>query len=175
MTRVWIVALVMAVGAAPLRPAAQSPTRTGAPVAAPRQTVRPGTTVRMSGIIRGTAVDAEGTPLANTTVRLRDARVGRIIETTVTDKAGAFTFRSVDPGSYIVEIVGRDRTVLATSDIINVDSGTTVNAVVKLPFNAPPVAALGRSTGAAVLVMTAAAGAAVLATQITGEQKSPRQ
>jgi hypothetical protein len=65
--------------------------------------------------------------------------------------------------------------VRAASDIINVDADNTVNAVVKLPFDAPPLAALGRSTGVAVVVLTAAAAAGVLATQIAGEQKSPRQ
>jgi hypothetical protein len=86
-----------------------------------------------------------------------------------------FTFRTVDPGSYIVEILGPDRTVRAASDIINVNAGDAANAVVKLPFSAPPLAALGRSTAAALLVVTAAAASGVLATEIAGEQKSPRQ
>ena len=176
MTRVWIVTLVIVVGAGPVHTTAQSPRPTGASAAAQRQAaVLPGTPARAFGTIRGTAVDAEGVPLADTTVRLRDARAGRVIEATVTDKDGAFTFRSVDPGSYIVEIVGPDRKVRAASDMINVDAGSTVNPVIKLPFNAPPLAAVGRSTGVAVLVLTAAAAAGVLATQISGEQKSPRQ
>jgi hypothetical protein len=39
----------------------------------------------------------------------------------------------VDPGTYIVELLSRDRTVLAASEILNVNAGDAVSAVVRTP------------------------------------------
>jgi len=41
--------------------------------------------------------------MANTVIRLRDARLGRVVDTVTTDKFGAFEFRALDPGSYVAE------------------------------------------------------------------------
>src|SRR3954467_12065986 len=51
--------------------------------------------------IRGNAVTADNMSFVNAFVRLRNARMGQIVETLVTDKAGSFAFRSIDPGSYV--------------------------------------------------------------------------
>jgi hypothetical protein len=75
-------------------------------------------------------------------VRLRDARFGRIVDTQVTDKSGIFAFKVVDPGSYIVEMVANDQTLLAASQILQVNAGDAVSAVVKLPLRIPPFAGL---------------------------------
>ena len=69
--------------------------------------------------IKGNAVDSTDRQLGNTVVRLRDARVGKIVETQLTDKAGAFAFKAMDPGSYIVEVMASDQTVLTASQLIN--------------------------------------------------------
>src|SRR3954451_14904198 len=71
--------------------------------------------------INGNALSASSVPLADQTVRLRDARSGRVVASAKTDKAGMFTFRAVDPGSYVVELVGPDRAILAASEILNVN------------------------------------------------------
>ena len=126
--------------------------------------------------IQGNALTPTNGPLADATVRLRNARTGRIVETTITDKSGLFTFRSVDPGSYIVELLGRDRAILAASDILHVNGGEVATAIVKLPFRIPPFAGvLGHSTAQAVIVTATAAASGVLATQVTGDPVSPRQ
>jgi hypothetical protein len=121
-------------------------------------------------VIQGKALDSDNNPLPGTLVRLRDARFGRVIETQLTDKSGMFTFKVVDPGSYIVELLGQDRTLLAASQILNVNAGDTVSAVVKLPFRVTPfagllssfiapsaaiIATLAASTGIAAVVPTA--------------------
>lgn len=126
--------------------------------------------------IHGSAVDSDNAAMASRDVRLRNARTGQLAARLQTDKAGAFEFRSIDPGSYIVELMGRDNAVVAASDIVSVDAGTRVSALVKMPFRQPPLGGiLGRSLGSAVLVTAAAASAGVLATQVTGEPVSPRQ
>src|SRR5712692_878441 len=154
---------------------AQQPTRV--------TTAKPGTRVLLPGTrgsvyttIQGNALNSTNGPLADATVRLRDVRYGRIIDTTTTDKTGLFTFRGVDPGNYIVELMGKDQTVLAASQILNIDGGEAVTAVVKLPFRIAPLAGLfGNSTPSALAVMSAAAAAGVLATTVTGEPASARR
>ena len=67
--------------------------------------------------IRGTALTATNKPIAEARVRLRNARTGRIVGMTTTDHAGLFEFHSVEPGSYIVELVTSRDDVLAASDL----------------------------------------------------------
>jgi len=134
-------------------------------------------TDKFSSTIQGKTLDSSDRPLPTTPVRLRDARRGRIIETQVSDRAGQFTFRGVEPGSYVVEIVSADQqTVVATSSLLNVNAGDSVSALVKLPFRAPPLAGLlGRTPASAALVMSVAAAAGVMATSVTAASASPQQ
>jgi hypothetical protein len=113
-------------------------------------------------IIQGSAVNSANHPMPGTLMRLRDARVGRVIETQLTDESGRFAFNVVDPGGYIVELLGRDRRPLAASEILTVNAGDTVSTVVKLPFGRTPVAGL--------LSSSIAPSAALIATQavVTG-------
>ena len=80
--------------------------------------------------------------MAAESVRLRDARSGRISGSQLTDTSGFFSFTSVDPGTYVVELTGKDQTVLAASQLLSVSAGDAVSAVVKLPFKIPPFAGL---------------------------------
>lgn len=134
-------------------------------------------TDKFSSTIQGKTLDSTDHPLPNTLVRLRDARAGRIVGTQISDRAGAFTFRGVDPGSYIVEMVSADQqTVLATSPLININAADSVSAVVKLPFRAPPLAGLlGRTPASAALVTSVAAAAGVMATAVTAASASPQR
>jgi hypothetical protein len=89
-------------------------------------------------------------------VRIRDARIGRIVDRALTDRMGAYSFKGLDPGNYIVEIVGTNQTPLAATNLISVNAGETVTTVVKLPFKPTIVTSLlgnrlspATSTGAA--------------------------
>jgi hypothetical protein len=135
----------------------------------------PGTRANVFPTIRGNALTANNEALPNTVVRLRDARFGRIVDTQVTDNAGLFTFTTVDPGSYVVEVMGRDQTVMAASQIINVNSGDAVTAIVKLPLRGVPLAGvLGKSATSAAVVAGAAAAAGVLAVTVSDKPASDR-
>lgn len=136
--------------------------------AAPR--ILPGTRPSVFSTIQGNALTSANGALANTTVRLRDARVGRIVEMQTTDQSGLFAFRTVDPGSYIVEILGQDQySVLAASQLLNVGPGEAVSAVVKLPYKISPFAGiLGNSKPSAAAVTLQAASAGILATKAFG-------
>jgi hypothetical protein len=136
----------------------------------------PGTRGNLLSTIRGNALTSTNGTLANAPLRLRDARAGHIMNTARTDKAGLFEFTGVEPGSYIVELVGDDQSVLAASQILNVNAGDAVSAVVKLPFRIPPFAGvLGHSVTSAAIVAATAAVSGVLATQVAGSDVSPRR
>src|ERR1051326_5910153 len=65
----------------------------------------PGTRSNVLSTIQGKAFNALHLPMANTNVRLRDARSGGIANTTITDTQGVFVFHEVDPGTYVVELM----------------------------------------------------------------------
>jgi hypothetical protein len=133
-------------------------------------TVRPD----LVGTIQGNALNSTNGQLANTPVRLRNARYGGVIETQITDRSGIFTFRGIDPGTYIVELIGEDQTILATSQVLNINAGEAVSTVVKLPFRLPPFAGLlGRATTTAAVLLTQAA-VSVAAVSTVGEPTCPR-
>ena len=118
-----------------------------------------------STVIHGNALDSTDGQLANAVVRLRDARYGRIVETQYTDQSGMFEFKGLEPGTYIVEILGNDQSILAASQLLNVNAGEAVVAVVKLPFNVPPFAQMmgTRTTASAVALVLEAAASGITA------------
>ena len=171
----WLVAATMHVAAQ------QQPN--GAAAAVPRSTVArampariappkllPGTRPNVFSLIQGNALTSTNAALSDATMRLRDARFGQIVETQRTDRAGLFTFPKVDPGIYIVEIIGLDQvSVLAASEVLTVGPGEAVSAVVKVPFNAQVIPGrVGGSTPTAAALKTQAAAAGILATQAPG-------
>ncbi len=179
MSRINLVVVSGFVVMASLHPLAQQmPATSGAPGVTARRTVTPrllpGTRPDVVSTIQGTALDSTNGKLANTLVRLRDARVGNIVETQFTDSAGAFSFKALDPGNYIVEIMATDQTVLAASPLINVGAGEAVSTLVKLPFRIPPFAGiLGNSAASAVAVIAQALASGVLVTTISGQPATP--
>ena len=140
-------------------------------------TVRPLASVRPDamGMIQGNALSATNGQLANTMVRVRDARFGRIVDSQLTDMSGLFTFKALDPGSYIVEMMANDHSILAASQVLNINAGEAVSAVVKMPFRIPPFAGiLGNTTPTtAAAITTEAAASSVLAVTNVGEPTCP--
>ena len=119
----------------------------------------PGTPSGVLATVRGNALSATNGPMPNTLMRLRDARFGRIVDTQVTDKSGTFAFKVLDPGSYVVEMLANDQTLLAASQILHLNAGDALSAVVRLPMHIPPFAGL--------LASNIAPTAALIASQAT--------
>jgi len=137
--------------------------------------VLPGTRASAFTTIQGNALDSMNGVLPNSPVRVRDARSGRIAGSQMTDTSGFFSFTSIDPGTYVVELTGKDQTVLAASQLLTVSSGDTISAIVKLPFKIPPFAGLlGHTVQQALAITSAAAASGVLATEVTGVDASAR-
>src|SRR5687768_4820825 len=83
-----------------------------------------------TGTISGSAREASGQAMPNTTVRLRDARTGQLAGTTTTAADGQFTFTVLNPGTYVVEIVNGVGDVVGTSAAISLAAGAmTATAV----------------------------------------------
>ena len=111
---------------------------TVAPVSAQRQIAttaarRLATRAGSVATIQGNALNSGGA-LANTVVRVRDARLGRIVDQSLTDKLGAYSFKGLDPGNYVVEIVSANQTTIAATNMISVNAGETVTAIVRVPI-----------------------------------------
>jgi hypothetical protein len=186
------VALIAVGGMSVSELSAQAPATTAGKAAARKAiqhgvtpTILPGTPESAFTVIQGNALSSTNGSLANSIVRLRDARLGRIVDSQVTDRSGLFAFRAVDPGNYVVELVGNDQTVMAASQVLNVNAGQAVSAVVRLPFRIPPFAGIfGHGAGeagatiqsAAATVTSVAADAGVLAQNVvtTTPDISPR-
>ena len=133
----------------------------------------PGTPSAAFATIHISAVSATNTALPGRLVRLRDARYGRMVAANTTDEAGTFTFRDVDPGSYIIELLAGNQSVQATSALLSVDAGAVVFAVVRLPSRLEPAAGFfDRGVARAGAVIAAAAAAGVLAVQSTTDVSS---
>ena len=150
---------------------AQAPAVKVTPNSSASTKLLPGTRTGVLSTIEGKAMNAVNTPMSGATVRLRDARAGRIVNTTTTDKLGAFVFREIDPGTYVVELMNNNA-VIASSPLLNVGTGDAVSALVRVPFTASTVAAVlgsSQTTAAAITnaaqVVTAAAAASNVAAQ----------
>ena len=129
MVGLFVVATALPAGAQPLSALPQLravPLAAGLPAGLPTRSGALAT-------IQGNAMRSSGS-LPNGMVRLRDARFGRIVDTQVADKTGAFAFRGLDPGSYIVEIVSTNQSTIAATQIISANAGETITAVVRIPI-----------------------------------------
>jgi hypothetical protein len=168
-----VIVAVLLVSAA-LQVSAQQPVRTpptmvaGGRARAVRM-VLPGTKPGILSIIQGNALTSTNASLPDSVVRLRDARFGRIVDTQLTDKSGLFAFKVLDPGSYVIEIVSpADSTVLAASQLININAGEALSAIVKLPFQvAPFTGVLQQTTSDLVAVTSVAASSGIMSATIT--------
>jgi hypothetical protein len=174
MSRFLPVSLMVVCAASSLPLAAQQPlasaTGTIARVAAPRAK---GVGL---GTIQGNALDSTNRKMVDARMRLRDARFGRIVDRQLTDKSGIFTFQKLEPGSYIVEIMADDQSILAASDLLNVDGGQVVSAIVKLPFRITPAAGLaGETARSTAWIIATQALASSIAAVVPTRPVSPNQ
>ena len=180
MSRILAVASALLVVGGSWSVSAQPQTSSVAPNAVAKKSgprLLPGTQANVLTTIQGTASGADGKPSPNTLVRLRDARYGAVVDSQITDQAGRFTFRGVEPGSYVVELMSNDRkTPLATSQILSVNAGDAVMAIVKLPLRVLPFAGiLNSSIAPSAAMMATQAAATGIAAVVPTAPVSPNQ
>src|SRR5687767_12755602 len=91
----WVVVASLHVAAQDARPPAESGMARATPVRVSTPRVLPGTRADVFATIRGSALTSTNGSLATAAVRLRDARIGQIVATQVTDTSGMFAFDSL--------------------------------------------------------------------------------
>lgn len=116
-----------------------------------------------STVIMGAAWNADNTPIAFAKLRLRNVVSGRIEAHTTADEVGKFVFRSVEPGSFIVELVNDNGKILTVGQTFSVAQGETVATFVRLGTKAPWFNGFFSNAAAAVASTAAAAGVTALA------------
>jgi len=167
-----VISVLFVVASLPLSAQAPSASATAARAAAPRATTTRGGkmlpgTGNVLTTIQGNALTSTNGRLSDALLRLRDARSGRIVDSQVTDKAGLFAFRGVEPGTYIVEVMAADEsTVLTASELLTVNSGDTISVIVKLPLRVMPFGGLAAghaSTGSMAALAAQAASSGIVA------------
>jgi hypothetical protein len=111
-----------------------------------------------------------------------------MVGVTTSDQNGMFTFGSVRPGFYVVEITDNAGRVLATSPLISANAGDVVSTLVKVParflvggmisgqsVSGGLAGTAGATAGSIAAVTSAALSAGVLALSAAGRPASPEQ
>ena len=93
---------------------------------------KPATVTGQTRII-GTVIDIRQVPVAHAKLRLRNLNTGRIEQEAESDDQGNYEFAVVEPGSYVVEMVLVDGTVVALSNAGALARYETLQTVVQLP------------------------------------------
>lgn len=115
---------------------------------------------QQTGGVQGVARDAQQKTLSNHTVQLRNVQTGQLVGTGKTDAAGQFTFASLPPGSYMVEIVNAAGEIIGASAPIAVAAGTT--ASITVTASAAGALAASKGAGFGIFGLGTAASAAII-------------
>jgi hypothetical protein len=125
------------------------------------------------GMIHGTAVDRDASPLPNATLRLRNLVSGDIEKISSADHVGEFTFIVQPEIPYVVEIADQSGQILAIGNIVTAQAGEVAGAVVQVPGRLPAVSGvLGNTTGQVISASTGA-GVTVLKSTVEDPPASP--
>jgi len=83
--------------------------------------------------IVGTVIDIRQIPVSKAKVRLRDLDKGVILGESDTNDNGEYSFETLEPGTYVVEMILLDGKVIALSNAGALSRYETLNTVVQLP------------------------------------------
>jgi hypothetical protein len=131
-----------------------------------------GTTLTTTRVVRtgasvtsvlGAAWQADNTPIPYARLRLRNTLTGQIAAHTVANESGRFSFTSVEPGSYLIELVSEEGKVLALGHAFTIARGETLATFVRLGTRVPWFTGFFANAAAAVASSAAAAGVMAVA------------
>lgn len=139
-------------------------------------------------LISGRARTVTGDPVRYARLVLRNTSTGLVQARTTADQEGRFAFLDVIPSGYVVELVGMDGSVIASSELVAVNNGDARQTTIRVAANSTVRAifgsALGNTTGstpgglimgasaAETIAQAAAAGGSAMTTP--GNEQSPR-
>lgn len=104
--------------------------------------------------IVGRARTLTNQPVPYGRVVLRNTRTGLIEARTTADQEGRFSFVDVSQTGYVIELVGSDGSVIASSELVSVQNGDLKQATVRVAVNSSVRAVFG-STAVAPTVQEA--------------------
>jgi hypothetical protein len=130
-----------------------------------------------NGTVKGDVKNAQGEKLAQNKVRIRNTTNGQIAADLTTDAQGTFT-GSVPAGSYVIEIVDANGTVIGLSPTVTVAAGSTAAISVTASSVAAGAAAGGLSvfglgTAASIAVIGGIATAGIITIKSVKKDASP--
>lgn len=96
------------------------------------QVWRPTTVTGQTQIV-GVVIDIFQVPVTDAKVRLRNLNTGQIEQEAQTNDKGEYVFAAVEPGTYVVEMVMVDGTIIALSNAGALARYETLQTVVQLP------------------------------------------
>jgi hypothetical protein len=113
--------------------------------------------------IVGVAWNADNSPLPGARVRLRNVVTGKVAMTALANETGQFTFASLEPGSYLIELVNEHDKILTVGQTFTIEPGETVATFVRLAAKAPWFNGFFGNAAGAVASAAAAAGVTAIA------------
>jgi len=90
----------------------------------------------------GLAQNSLNAAIPRARVVLRDIRTGEARQQTTADELGQFSFVDMAASDYVVELLGPDGSVVATSDVVKTSKGGLLRTVVRVAAAAAAVAAV---------------------------------
>lgn len=134
-----------------------------------------------SAHISGKVVNPGGSPIPSVTVRARDLLTGQLSGSASTSQSGQFLL-SVNPGSYILEVVDTSGQVIGTSSFILATAGSAISAATvtattgvlgRTQTSSGLLSTLGTTAARSVTYAAAAAGVAGIVTPGDAVTASP--
>jgi hypothetical protein len=129
---------------------------------------------RVNGIL-GEARTTLNAPVPFARIVLRDPVTGRIEARAVADDQGQFTFLDILPSGYVIELIGPNDSVFATSDVVTVGLGELRQAVVRLSDSREMLGTFGTLTPTANEPIAAAAENGINAVTAPDRNLSPQR
>ena len=115
------------------------------------------------GAIVGVAWNAVNKPIPGARVRLRNVVTGKVPTTAVASDTGQFTFKGVESGSYLIELVAENGRILTVGHPFTLGEAETVATFVRLPARPPWFEGFFGNAASAVAATAASAGVTAIA------------
>ena len=135
------------------------------------------TNVAQPNAIFGVARTSLNMPIPYARVSLRSIRTGQLLARGVANAEGLFSFFNLDPNAYIIELLGADGAVVATSPMMTMERGDVRQTEVRVPVAASTVQTSFGNTLASTLPLATTVAASNDVTRTTSTftpQESPR-
>jgi len=116
-----------------------------------------------AGAIIGVAWNAVNRPIPGARVRLRNVVTGRVPLTAIASDTGQFTFKGVESGSYLIELVTENGKILTVGHPFTIAAGETVATFVRLAARPPWFEGFFGNAASAVASTAASAGVTAIA------------